>query len=207
MLFKNFIQEEKEKFQNFDVNVNSFDDFVAFPTTLKIISGALIIIFIYFMFNKLILSTKTEQINKANEKVEKTLSEIDLKIASSSNYDKYKEQLNELKEIFKDLQGQLPREIDMQGLLKDISNSAIGNGLEMKDIIFEEEVGNTLYIEQPITIKLEGDYHNLGLFASALANTKRIITLHDFSIKPIEEEKLSIEITAKTYKYKNIEEG
>lgn len=206
MNIRNIINNEKEKFQNLDINVNSFDDFVAFPTTLKAISGIIIIVFVLFMFNKLLLSTKTEQIERADQKVEKALSEIDLKIASSSNYKKHQEQLNELKERFKELQGQLPREINMQGILNDITSSALGNGLEIKDISFQEETTNELYIEQPIVIKLTGTYHNFGLFASALANTQRIVTLHNFNIEPIEEEKLSITITAKTYKYKNIGE-
>lgn len=209
MNLKKLIKEEKEKFQNLDLNTNSFDDFVVLPITLKAISGLAIIVFIYFLFNTLILSTKTEQSEKASQKVEKALSEIDLKIASSSNYSKHQEQLSELKDIFKELQSQLPREINMQGLLNDITNSAIGNGLEIKDITFEEEIINELYIEQPIKIDLEGTYHNLGMFASALANTNRIITLHDFNIKPNDKEdsKLNITIIAKTYKYKNVSEG
>ena len=207
MNIKNIINEEKNKIKKVDMNISSMEDFSELPVTLKLFFGVLIIFIIYFIANYAVLKTQDEDISKTEKEIETLMSNIDLNIASSSNYRKYKDQLSELKETFKDLQSQLPKEINMQGLLNDISNNAIGNGLEIKDIIFGEEVENELYIEQPIRIILEGTYHDLGMFTSALANTDRIITLHDFTIKPKEKENtLTTEIEAKTYKYKNIGE-
>ncbi|MCF5374951.1 type 4a pilus biogenesis protein PilO, partial [Pseudomonas syringae] len=47
-------------------------------------------------------------------------------------------------------------------------------------------------------------YHDLATFVSGVASLPRIVTLHDFEIKPVDPKvptKLRMSILAKTYRY------
>ena len=50
-----------------------------------------------------------------------------------------------------------------------------------------------------------GSYHDLATFVSGVASLPRIVTLHDFEIKPADPKnpstKLRMNILAKTYRY------
>ena len=65
------------------------------------------------------------------------------------------------------------------------------------------------YAELPIKIRLTGSYHQMGEFVSGIAALPRIVTLDGISIKPDNKDmydNLSLELTAKTYRYLDDEE-
>jgi type IV pilus assembly protein PilO len=57
------------------------------------------------------------------------------------------------------------------------------------------------YAELPITLRVTGRYHDIGSFASDIANLSRIVTLSNLSITPKGEGLLSMDATAKTFRY------
>ena len=61
----------------------------------------------------------------------------------------------------------------------------------------------------PINIRLTGDFHQFGQFASSVAALPRIVTLHDISIQPVgsDSSELRMEVVAKTYRYLDEDEG
>ena len=89
-------------------------------------------------------------------------------------------------------------------LLEDITRTGLGSGLEFEEIKLQPEVVQQFYIELPIKISVVGGYHDLATFVSGVASLSRIVTLHDFEIKPLKDgsaSKLRMAITAKTYRY------
>jgi type IV pilus assembly protein PilO len=105
------------------------------------------------------------------------------------------------------LVSQLPSDTEVPGLLEDITNKGMLNGLEFDSIELQEEVAREFYIELPIKIVARGSYHDLGAFISGMAGLPRIVTLHDFRITQEDSQSsiLKLEITAKTYRYKEEE--
>ena len=80
----------------------------------------------------------------------------------------------------------------------------LGSGLEFEEIKLLPEAAQQFYIELPIQITVVGAYHDLATFVSGVASLPRIVTLHDFEIKPVEPgstQKLRMNILAKTYRY------
>jgi type IV pilus assembly protein PilO len=67
------------------------------------------------------------------------------------------------------------------------------------------EIRKDFYAELPIKIRLTGTYHQFGSFVSGIASLPRIVTLHDISIVPDSKdagaERLTLDVTAKTYRY------
>jgi type IV pilus assembly protein PilO len=51
-------------------------------------------------------------------------------------------------------------------------------------------------------VSVTGGYHEFGAFVSGIAGMPRIVTLLDFSIAPSNDGLLSMDVQAKTYRYK-----
>jgi Tfp pilus assembly protein PilO len=97
---------------------------------------------------------------------------------------------------------QLPSDTEVPGLIEDITLAALDNGLTIESIDLQQERKAEFYVELPITIVVSGEYHDIGAFVSAVANLSRIVTLHDFEIKPSPSPaNLKMSIVAKTYRY------
>lgn len=131
--------------------------------------------------------------------------EFERKAFEALNVGAYKLQLQEMRDSFGALVSQLPSDTEVPGLLEDISAKGELNGLAIESIDLLDEVQEEFYVELPISIEAEGSYHDLGAFISGMAGLPRIVTLHDFDIEMSGDDSsnLSMEITAKTYRYRD----
>jgi type IV pilus assembly protein PilO len=126
------------------------------------------------------------------------------KHAKAVNLEVYKQQLKDIERSFGALLRQLPGKTEVPSLLVDISQTGLAAGLEEKLFQPEAEHRMDFYAELPIKIRLTGSYHQFGEFVSGIAALPRIVTLHDIDIKPDNKDaydQLSLELTAKTYRY------
>jgi type IV pilus assembly protein PilO len=135
---------------------------------------------------------------------QKLRSEFREKHAKAVNLEVYKQQLKDIERSFGALLRQLPGKTEVPSLLVDISQTGLAAGLQEKLFQPQPEQRKDFYAELPIKIKLTGSYHQFGEFVSGIAALPRIVTLHDIDIKPDSKDaydQLSLEITAKTYRY------
>lgn len=116
------------------------------------------------------------------------------------NLDLIKKQLTETQESFGALLKQLPSKSEMDALLTDINQAGLGRGLQFELFRPGGERVNGAFAEQPITIKVTGNYDDLGKFASDISMLPRIVTLNDISIAPAGSV-LSMDAIAKTFRY------
>jgi type IV pilus assembly protein PilO len=116
------------------------------------------------------------------------------------NLDLIKKQLNETQESFGALLKQLPSKSEMDALLTDINQAGLGRGLQFDLFRPGGETMNGAFAEQPITIRVTGNYDDLGKFASDIAMLPRIVTLNEVSINPAGAG-LSMDAIAKTFRY------
>jgi type IV pilus assembly protein PilO len=139
------------------------------------------------------------------EDVEQQLrQEFKTKHAKAVNLDLYKQQLKDIERSFGALLRQLPGKTEVPNLLVDISQTGLSAGLEEKLFQPQPEQKRDFYAELPIKIRLTGSYHQFGQFVSGIAALPRIVTLHDIQIKSENKDaydQLSLELTAKTYRY------
>jgi len=102
---------------------------------------------------------------------------------------------------------QLPNKSEMEALLSDINQAGLGRGLQFE--LFKpaaQEVMSDFYAELPITIKLAGNYHDIGHFASDVSQLSRIVTLNNIVLSTDKDGKLIMDATARTYRYLDDEE-
>lgn len=144
-------------------------------------------------------------------------STFETKQAKAASLDAYKEQMKEMEESFGTMLRQLPSRTEVADLLVDITQTGLANGLEFDLFQPKDEIKKEFYAELPITIKVRGNYHQLGGFVSGIAALPRIVTIHDIMIKGSKDPKgpkgavgsdftLSMDAVAKTYRYLDDEE-
>ena len=121
------------------------------------------------------------------------------------NLDLIKKQLIETQESFGALLKQLPSKSEMDALLTDINQAGLGRGLQFELFRPGAEKVSGAFAEQPITIKVSGNYDDLGKFASDISMLPRIVTLNEIEIKPAGGG-LSMDAVAKTFRYLDEEE-
>jgi type IV pilus assembly protein PilO len=95
----------------------------------------------------------------------------------------------------------------MDALLTDINQAGLGRGLQFE--LFRpagQEATSDFYAELPITLKVSGNYHDMGAFASDVAQLPRIVTLNDLAISAGKDGSLTMDAVAKTYRYLDEEE-
>ena len=117
------------------------------------------------------------------------------------NFELYVQQLKEVEQSFGALVKQLPNRAEIDALLTDINQAGLGRGLQFE--LFRpaaQERMADFYAELPIAIKITGNYHDMGAFASDVAQLPRIVTLNDLAIAN-NAGVLSLDATAKTFRY------
>lgn len=118
------------------------------------------------------------------------------------NLDLHRQQLREIDTQFGALLRQLPNKSQMDALLVDINQAGLGRGLQFE--LFKpasSEAQREFYAELPITIKVVGTYHDMGAFASDVGQLSRIVTLNDVSIGTNKDGVLTMDATARTFRY------
>lgn len=165
---------------------------LAFLLTFLVVIAAGVFLFTKDKWNDL-------QIIQLEEETLKT-SFLDKK-KQAINLDLIKKQLTETQESLGALLKQLPNKSEMDALLTDINQAGLGRGLQFD--LFKpgaESVINGSFAEQPISLKVNGNYDDLGRFASDISMLPRIVTLNEISIAPVSGG-LVMEAMAKTYRY------
>jgi type IV pilus assembly protein PilO len=117
------------------------------------------------------------------------------------NLEAYRKQLAEIEESFGEMLKQLPNKSEMEALLTDINQAGLGRGLQFE--LFRPaptETRSEFYAELPITIKLGGNYHDIGAFASDISQLSRIVTLNDIALS-VSKTGLTLDAVAKTFRY------
>ena len=172
-------------------------------------AAALVILFValqigaYFLF----WQGQMDAIEKGRADVAKQKEVFLEKKKLAVNLDAYKQQRAEIEQAFGALLKQLPNKSEMDALLIDINQAGLGRGLQFE--LFkpaEKENFTEFYAELPVNIKVTGQYHDLGAFASDVAKMPRIVLLTDLKLDPPKDGVLTMEAVAKTYRYLDEEE-
>ena len=152
-------------------------------------------------------SDQIEQLEAGRAQETKLKAEYRNKKQQAINLDLYRQQLREIDSSFGALLKQLPNRSQMDALLVDINQAGLGRGLQFE--LFKPAAGEAareFYAELPIQLKVIGNYHDLGAFASDIGGLSRIVTLNDIALAGSKDGSLVMDATAKTFRYLDEEE-
>ena len=201
--------------QEFMNTLNTLDpqNIGSWPLAAKVLVYVIVFVVVLVLGYVLDLSAMRETYASGEQAQETLLEEFEQKVFKANNLDVYKKQLSDMEESFGSLLKQLPKETEVPELLEDVTHTGLGSGLEFDGIALGSESSKEFYVEQPISIKVQGDYHAFGAFVSGISALPRIVTLHDFTIAPLQNKfadsgapVLNMEIQARTYRYKDAAE-
>ena len=199
------LEDTMRSLREFDLGDLDFENVGSWPGAIKAIIFLVVIVAVlvagyYYHIEELQL-----QLAKVEAEEVKLKQEFEKKAFQAANLDAYRQQMVEMEESFGALVSQLPSETEVPGLLEDITNKGLLNGLNIASIDLLAETSREFYVELPISIVASGSYHDLGAFISGMAGLPRIVTLHDFKIalKGNNANNLQMKIIAKTYRYKD----
>lgn len=155
-------------------------------------------------------SPSLDELDQAKSKETELRDTFLAKKKQAINLDAYKQQMVDVEKTFGALLRQLPDKSQMDGLLTDINQAGLSQGLEFELFKPNPEMISEFYAEMPITIRVIGGYHEIGAFATEISKLSRIVTINDISISALNKDKdgkdnkdgrLVMDATAKTYRY------
>jgi type IV pilus assembly protein PilO len=193
--------------RDFNINDLDLDNVGSWPLAIKLFIWAALIAAVLVAGYYYHIEGLQAQLAVVEAKETELKKEFEKKAFQAANLDAYRRQMVEMEESFGALVSQLPSDTEVPGLLEDITNKGLLNGLEIASIDLQKEEAKEFYVELPIKIIAAGSYHDLGAFISAMAGLPRIVTLHDFNIsaRTAGSNRLNMSIIAKTYRYKDEE--
>lgn len=128
------------------------------------------------------------------------------KLAQAVNLDALLKQREQVQQYVTQLEKQLPGKAEMDALLSDINQAGLGRSLQFELFRPGQVTVKEYYAELPIAVKVTGRFHDMGSFASDIANLSRIVTLNNMAVIPGKDGMLAMDATAKTFRYLDPEE-
>lgn len=199
-----------------DLSNIDVENYGSWPMSFKVSVVAILCVVILFLGYWLDTSSQLQDLDRAEKKETELKLQFAFKQRIANNLPVYQKQMQLLKNRFQQILQILPENIEIAGLLEEISKIGISNGLKFELVKPLPIERHEFYTELPIKIQVDGNYHQFAGFISEIAALNRIVTLDDFTIKrlaapgtpenavnsmppgpkPIE---LQMEITARTY--------
>ncbi len=199
--FQAFLEKLKSQFLDLDPRDPS-----AWPSLprygLFVVTTLAVITILWFTW----LNGSQDFLEEEQAKEVKLREDYKIKLTKAVNLDVLKKQREQVQQYVTQLEKQLPSKAEMDALLSDINQAGLGRSLQF-DLFRPGQVAvREYYAELPISLKVTGRYHDIGAFASDIANLSRIVTLNNLSIVPKADGSLLLESTAKTFRYLDADE-
>jgi Tfp pilus assembly protein PilO len=146
-----------------------------------------------------------EHQNIRNERIEVETEVAHLK-QKKEELDKIEAELEQMKITLSKLEAIIPQKEEISNILKQMQELAYDTRLNITKFIQNPEIVKEFYTEQPISVAVTGDYHNLAIFFDRLNSFQRLFNIEDFSIKALQSQTdastISAEWNVKTYIYR-----
>ncbi|MBC2694592.1 MAG: type 4a pilus biogenesis protein PilO [Desulfobacteraceae bacterium] len=153
-------------------------------------------LFVYFLY-----LPKFERLNKLNSEYKNFEQSLALAKNKAAQLNKYREKIKLAEAKYKIAMKALPDKKEIPSLLTSITESGKDAGLEFLLFQPESEINKDFYAEIPVSIKVVGNYHNVGLFFDKISRLSRIVNIKDIVIRTPEGKGLNTSCTSVTYRF------
>ncbi len=189
-----------------------FNDIGSAPQSVRYVILVFLLIIILAVGYYLLIKAKIEQLELVQKHEIKLRIDFERKQSKAANLEQYEAQLAEMQELLETMFRQLPSKTEMDKLLVDVSQTALGAGIDVQLFKPNAEAHHDFYAERPISVRMLGDYHQFGEFVSGVASLPRVVilTMHDIALRRVNssdvgararDNRLILEGTVKTYRY------
>ena len=155
--------------------------------TIIIVVFLAIVGYVYFFtsFLPFFFQPMRTRIDSLSGEYEKISAELEKARKTVGNLEKLEREYNRLHGKWIAAQGLLPAEEEVATLLRKVTRA--GNQAGVEFILFEPQqpTQREFVKENPVKIKVQGEYHELGVFLSKVANLDRIINVSNLQVRPL----------------------
>jgi len=170
--------------QEIKTTIDAFLEKKVAPLDIKqraaIFAAALILPIIAFFF--LVYSPKTAEIKKLGDQRTKLTADLSKLKVATKEIDTIKEEMSATEAKFKAASILLPQKQEIPSLLTNISSLGTESGLDFVTFQPQGEKPNDFYAEIPVTIQVNGPYHNVGLFLYKISKLNRIVSVSNITM-------------------------
>ena len=188
-----------------DFNNIDFKNAGSLPMPVKLVLLGFLFLVLVGLGYWFLWSPQIDEFDQAEAKEQELRQVFTTKKGQAIKIEAYKQQMVDIEKTFGALLKQLPDKSQMDGLLTDINQAGLGRGLEFELFKPGQETVADFYAEMPIQIRIKGNYHDVGAFATDISKLSRIVTLNDMAIAPLNKDSkdslLLLDAVAKTYRY------
>lgn len=186
------------KAQFVGLNPNDPPSWPAIPRYLLCLAvTVLVVVGLWFAW----LSASEEELTAETATELKLREDFSKKLGQAASLDALKKQREQVQQYVTQLEKQLPSKAEMAALLSDINQAGVGRSLQFELFRPGQVVVKEYYAELPISVRVTGRYHDMGAFAADIANLSRIVTLNSLTLTPAKDGFLTMDTTAKTFRY------
>lgn len=190
-----------DQFRN--LNPNNPSAWPAVPRyALCLLVTALVLVALWFVW----LTNSNDELEAERAKEVALRTDYQKKVAQAANLDLLKKQREQVQQYVTLLEKQLPSKAEMDALLSDINQAGLGRSLQFELFRPGQVAAKDYYAELPIAVRVTGRYHDMGAFAADVANLSRIVTLNNLTITPQKDGGLTMDATARTFRYLDADE-
>ncbi len=191
------------KSQFVGLNPNDPPSWPALPRYLLCVAvTVLVVVGLWFAW----LSSSDEELTAERTTELKLREDFTKKLTQAASLDALKKQREQVSQYVTQLEKQLPSKAEMDALLSDINQAGLGRSLQFELFRPGQVSVKEYYAELPIAVRVTGRYHDIGAFAGDIANLSRIVTLNNLSLTPAKDGTLTMDTTAKTFRYLDTDE-
>lgn len=163
-----------------------------------------IVLFYFLIFKP--GNTEIDRLRNEKASLEKEVAELEAKAA---NLPKFRQELKETEAQFNLASRLLPKEKEIPTLLTNISSLGRGAGLDFLSFKPSTTTDRDFYREIPVSISVNGPYHNVGVFFDQISKLSRIVSVTSVKMgnptKSGGDMMLKSECNLMTYQFTNIQ--
>ena len=195
--------ETSLKAQFTGLNPNDPPSWPALPRYLLCVAVTIVVVVgLWFVW----LNSSNEELTAEQAKETQLREEFTKKLLQAASLEALKKQREQVQLYVTQLEKQLPSMAEMDALLSDINQAGLGRSLQFELFRPGQVSVKEYYAELPIAVRVTGRYHDIGSFAADIAHLSRIVTLNNLTLVPAKDGTLTMDTTAKTFRYLDNEE-
>jgi type IV pilus assembly protein PilO len=183
------------------------------PLYVGLIIGIVLAAGIVFAVQYFLISDIDSQIRAADNKIKDLDTKIEQGRSAQRKLPQFREEVRRLELELEKLRRILPSSRNTEEIVKKIKSLVDQGDFILRDMKFPklgEQKGSDPYAEWPISISVDGRYHNLAILFNRLSNFSRIINVEQINIHAVQpqiDRTISAEFVAKTFVYQEPKES
>lgn len=179
----------------------SFENVGSWPFAPRLVLWVVVVLLCLVVGWMTVWRPQLDEIDRLRSEEANLKTQFQQKLTQSINLDDLRRQKDQVSQYVQLLEKQLPSKAEMDALLSDINQAGVGRGLQFEYFRPGAMVTKDYYAELPIALRISGRYGDLGAFTGDIANLPRIVTLNNLAIAAGKDGTLTLDATAKTFRY------